>query len=117
MNIRKLEGKRDIDNMIIFAIMFLIQFAESLIKKLEDKHLTWGERFALISELKPLLEIIKDWRKLIEEIKTLQKDEAEIDNIVSIVRDELDLPNEKLKIRVVKATDLLLSIYSFIGEF
>ena len=99
-------------NNIKFAVIFIINFGESLNDKLEDKKLSWGERLQLIIDLRPLLEIIKNWRDMSDEIKDLDQEENR--QIIDLVKLELDLPNEKAERYVIHSLNLLSALFNLI---
>lgn len=107
-------SKEGIDR-IKFALGFLINYSESLIKKLEDKKLTWSERVGLIIDLTPLMEIVKNRLELVEQLKDLDTDEFnELKNFAVV---EFNINNEIAEKRVKKCLNVLSSIFELITDW
>lgn len=98
-----------------FLICATASFIESLIKKLEDKKLSWSEKIQLIIELKPFLEVIPYWQELQSEIKELAKGNLdEYKDLVNTIQQNLDLENDKVEIIIKTTAQALLSIFEVI---
>lgn len=107
-------SKEGIDR-IKFALGFVINYSESIIKKMDDKKLSWTERLSLIMELTPLMEVLKNWRELKAQIKDL--DTTELEQLQLFAIKEFDIPNEKAEKIVEKCLNILVNIFELIELF
>ena len=107
-------SKEGIDR-IKFALGFVINYSESIIKKMDDKKLSWTERLSLIMELTPLMEVLKNWRELKVQIKDL--DTTELEQLQLFAIKEFDIPNEKAEKIVEKCLNILVNIFELIELF
>ncbi|MFA6336055.1 MAG: hypothetical protein WCX48_11010 [Bacteroidales bacterium] len=97
---------------ITVLILFLISVGESLIEKLQDKKLSWSERLSLLVDLRPVLEIFRDWREIKDQIVDLQP--SELDQIIFVIQNDLNIENEKVKILIDNVLALIRSIIDLI---
>lgn len=107
----KLNQNLGIDK-IVSLIIFINSLGLSLLDKLSDKKFTWSERVSLIIELKPILEILHDWRELKNQILDLQINESQ--ELIAIIQNEIDLPQEKVKLLINNILNLVSNLIELI---
>ena len=94
------------------AVVFAATLVNSLYEKLEDKKLKFFEALQLALELSKVQEILKNAELVKKEFQDL--DESERVELVQLVKQELDIANDKAE-RITEYSFELLSLIFLIG--
>jgi hypothetical protein len=102
-----------IDNLKI-AVLFGINIAEALDKRLEDGKISFIEAITMAGKLRGLPDIISNAAEIKAEFKDL--DESERQEIANYVKLELNLNNKNVENIIEKSIDCVASITGVVGE-
>lgn len=90
------------------AVKFGVKLTEGVITRLDDKKLTFMEVVGLAPDLVDLPGLIRDSEVLWEELSDL--DAAEVKELSQYVKDELDIPSDKVEAVVDSALTVVSSL-------
>lgn len=83
------------------VVLFLCRLTDGIVKSAPDGFSVWKDWGNFIDAGKALIPAIKDFRQIPKEYADM--DEAERAEIVQMVKDEFDIPNDKIEVFVEKA--------------
>jgi len=94
------------------ATMIAVSLAEGIDERLEDGKFTWLEGVTLIPKVIKVGYIINNAKDIWLEVQDL--DEAERQQIVATLEEELDLSNDNIEIMVEQAWAVLIALSSYV---
>ena len=105
------EEKRDVKE-LSEMLVFAISLGESLELALADKKLGLEDLGLLVGPFTKAPAAVEGVGLIVDEIKDL--DDAEMGQIKQLIKDELDLADDKLEAKIEAGVDFLSAIHSFL---